>query len=162
MKKFILLTLAFIVSCLTVSAQSAAEQAAAKDREIAELKKKLAERQARLRLEQPGNLMPTVYFQQNSAAVTSPNDPPIEMIANYIKKRPNAIVEIRGYASVDEANPRTLCKARVDAVANELMVKYNINPQQLRIIVYGATNIFYTTPSYNRLVTFHDKNMEKQ
>lgn len=161
MKKLILFTFALIVSCLSVSAQNSAEQAAAKDREIAELKKKLAERQARVRLEQPGNLMPTVYFQQNSAAVTSPNDPPIEMIANYIKKRPNAIVEIRGYASMDETNPRTLCKARVDAVANELMTKYNINPQQLRIIVYGATNIFYTTPAYNRLVTFHDKNLEK-
>lgn len=161
MKKLILFTLALIVSSLTVSAQSTADQAAAKDREIAELKKKLAERQARLRLEQPGNLMPTVYFQQNSSMVTSPNDPPIEMIANYIKKRPNAIVEIRGYASVDELKPRTLCKARVDAVANELMVKYGINPQQLRIIVYGATDIFYTTPSYNRLVTFHDKTLEK-
>lgn len=161
MKKLILFTLTLVISCLSVSAQSIADQAAAKDREIAELKKKLAERQARMRLEQPGNLMPTVYFQQNSSIVTAPNDPPIEMIANYIKQRPNAIVEIRGYASVDEANPRTLCKARVDAVANELMLKYNINPQQLRIIVYGATNIFYKTPSYNRLVTFHDKNMQK-
>ncbi|MCQ2253978.1 MAG: OmpA family protein [Bacteroidaceae bacterium] len=161
MKKLILFTLTLIISCLSVSAQSIADQAAAKDREIAALKKQLAEREARLRLEQPGNLMPTVYFQQNSSIVTSPNDPPIEMIANYIKARPNAIVEIRGYASVDESNPRTLCKARVDAVANELMVKYGINPQQLRIIVYGATNIFYKTPSYNRLVTFHDKNMQK-
>lgn len=161
MKKIIFLTFALIISCLSVSAQSTAEQSAAKDREIAELKKKLAERQAKLRLEQPGNLMPTVYFQQNSSIVTSPNDPPIEMIANYIKARPNAIVEIRGYASMDESNPRTLCKARVDAVANELMIKYNINPQQLRIIVYGATNIFYKTPSYNRLVTFHDKNLKQ-
>lgn len=161
MKKIIFLTFALIISCLSVSAQSTAEQSAAKDREIAELKKKLAERQAKLRLEQPGNLMPTVYFQQNSSIVTSPNDPPIEMIANYIKARPNAIVEIRGYASMDESNPRTLCKARVDAVANELMIKYNINPQQLRIIVYGATNVFYKTPSYNRLVTFHDKNLKQ-
>lgn len=161
MKKIIFLTFALIISCLSVLAQSTAEQSAAKDREIAELKKKLAERQAKLRLEQPGNLMPTVYFQQNSSIVTSPNDPPIEMIANYIKARPNAIVEIRGYASMDESNPRTLCKARVDAVANELMIKYNINPQQLRIIVYGATNIFYKTPSYNRLVTFHDKNLKQ-
>lgn len=160
MKKVILFTFALIISCLSATAQTA-EQAAAKDREIAALKKQLAERQARLRLEQPGNLMPTVYFQQNSAIVTAPNDPPIEMIANYIKARPNAIVEIRGYASMDESNPRTLCKARVDAVANELMVKYNINPQQLRIIVYGATDIFYRTPSYNRLVTFHDKNLRE-
>ena len=161
MKKIIFLTFALIISCLSVSAQSTAEQSAAKDREIAELKKKLAERQAKLRLEQPGNLMPTVYFQQNSSIVTSPNDPPIEMIANYIKARPNAIVEIRGYASMDESNPRTLCKARVDAVANELMGRYNISAQQLRIIVYGATSMFYKTPSYNRLVTFHDKNLKQ-
>lgn len=159
MKKLILFTLTLFISCLSVSAQSLAEQSAAKDREIAELKKRLAIAEARARLEQPGNLMPTVYFQQNSSVVTSPNDPPIEMIAKYIKQRPNAIVEIRGYASMDEQNPNSLCKARVEAVANELMTKYKIDALQLRIIVYGATDIFYKTPSYNRLVTFHDKNM---
>ncbi|MCF0208915.1 MAG: OmpA family protein [Bacteroidaceae bacterium] len=162
MKKTVLFTLTLLLSCLTLSAQSLAQQQAAKDKEIAELKRKIAETEAKLRLERHGNLMPTVYFMQNSAFVSAGNEGAIEMIAKYIQQRPQAIVEIRGYASVDESDVKNLCKARVNAVANVLMEKYNIDPQQLRIIVYGATEKLYEIKQYNRLVTFHDKNMEEK
>ena len=99
---------------------------------------------------------------QNSAFVSAGNEGAIEMIAKYIQQRPQAIVEIRGYASVDESDVKNLCKARVNAVANVLMEKYNIDPQQLRIIVYGAKEKLYEIKQYNRLVTFHDKNMEEK
>ena len=60
MKKTVLFTLTLLLSCLTLSAQSLAQQQAAKDKEIAELKRKIAETEAKLRLERHGNLMPTV------------------------------------------------------------------------------------------------------
>ncbi|MCQ2244664.1 MAG: OmpA family protein [Bacteroidaceae bacterium] len=152
MKK--ILTLLFAVFAVSMATQAQVS----KDQEIEALKKQIAEKQLIIRMHQQGNLVPYVHFDKNSATITNTYDASLEMLATYIKKHPNAVIEVRSYASDDETNVKALCEARAKAVIAKLTNVYKVKPAQFRTIIVGQGAKIYEQQEFNRIVTFNDNN----
>ena len=134
----------------TISANEARTNRALteKDAEINRLKRELEECQNRPTtvveqvVKQTANLQPTVVFGQGKSAVEKSQEANISLIANYMKKHPEAKVKISGYAS-PEGNPelnQRLSEARAEAVKNVLVKKYKISADRLETEGLGATD----------------------
>ena len=104
------------------------------------------------------NLQPTVLFRQGKSVIDPAQYAPIELIATYMKKNPNAKIEIKGYAS-PEGDPelnQKLSQARADAVKTALVKKYKIAADRLTAIGCGVTDELFEEVEFNRVATFND------
>ena len=139
-----------------------------KEAEINRLKKELAECQSKPTtvveqvqvVKQTANLQPTVVFGQGKSAVEKSQEANISLIANYMKKHPEAKVKILGYAS-PEGNPelnQRLSEARANAVKDVLVKKYRIAADRLETEGLGATDKLFDEVEFNRVATFTDLN----
>ena len=139
-----------------------------KDAEISRLKKELEDcknkpttvvEQVQV-VKQTANLQPTVVFGQGKSAVEKSQEANISLIANYMKKHPEARVKILGYAS-PEGNPelnQRLSEARANAVKDVLVKKYKIAANRLETEGLGATDKLFDEVEFNRVATFTDLN----
>lgn len=152
----------------TISANEARTNRALteKDAEINRLKRELEECQNKPAtvveqvVKQTANLQPTVVFGQGKSAVEKSQEANISLIANYMKKHPEAKVKISGYAS-PEGNPelnQRLSEARAEAVKNVLVKKYKIAADRLETEGLGATDKLFDEVEFNRVATFNDLN----
>lgn len=152
----------------TISANEARTNRALteKDAEINRLKRELEECQNRPTtvveqvVKQTANLQPTVVFGQGKSAVEKSQEANISLIANYMKKHPEAKVKISGYAS-PEGNPelnQRLSEARANAVRDVLVKKYKISADRLETEGLGATDKLFDEVEFNRVATFNDLN----
>ncbi len=104
------------------------------------------------------NLQPMVIFGKGKSTIDQAGYASIELIAGYMKKHPDAKVEIKGYAS-PEGNPelnQRLSQARADAVKNALIKKHKIAANRLTAVGMGATDELFEEVEFNRVATFND------
>ena len=152
----------------TISANEARTNRALteKDAEINRLKRELEECQNKPAtvveqvVKQTANLQPTVVFGQGKSVVEKSQEANISLIANYMKKHPEAKVKISGYAS-PEGNPelnQRLSEARANAVKDVLVKKYKIAADRLETEGLGATDKLFDEVEFNRVATFTDLN----
>ena len=152
----------------TISANEARTNRALteKDAEINRLKRELEECQNKPAtvveqvVKQTANLQPTVVFGQGKSVVEKSQEANISLIANYMKKHPEAKVKISGYAS-PEGNPelnQRLSEARANAVRDVLVKKYKIAANRLETEGLGATDKLFDEVEFNRVATFNDLN----
>ena len=153
-------------STIAATEANANRALAVKDSEINRLKKELEECQNKPTtvveqvVKQTANLQPTVVFGQGKSAVEKSQEANISLIANYMKKHPEAKVKISGYAS-PEGNPelnQRLSEARAEAVKNVLVKKYKIAADRLETEGLGATDKLFDEVEFNRVATFNDLN----
>jgi outer membrane protein OmpA-like peptidoglycan-associated protein len=93
-----------------------------------------------------------VFFRVGSSAVTSDQQPNVEMIADYMKNHPNSKVVIKGYASPEgneDANIK-LAQKRAESVKTSLVNKYKIAESRISAEGAGIGNMFDET-SWNRV-----------
>lgn len=104
------------------------------------------------------NMQPSVLFRLGSASIDNAQAPAIERIANYMKRNPEAIIEIRGYASPDENPERAdeLSLQRAEAVKKSLTKRYRIDAERLSVVSMGASHGVFGDEEFNRIVTFND------
>ena len=104
------------------------------------------------------NLQPMVIFGKGKSTIDQAGYASIELIAGYMKKHPDAKIEIKGYAS-PEGNPelnQRLSQARADAVKNALVKKHKIAANRLTAVGMGATDELFEEVEFNRVATFND------
>ena len=104
------------------------------------------------------NLQPMVIFGKGKSSIDQAGYASIELIATYMKKHPEAKIEIKGYAS-PEGNPEVnqrLSQARADAVKNVLVKKHKIAASRLTATGMGATDELFDEVEFNRVATFND------
>ena len=134
-------------------------QLAAKDKQISDLQAALDECNSRpTKPETATNLQPTVLFRQGKSVIDPAQYAPIELIATYMKNHPDAIVEIKGYASPEgsaELNQK-LSEDRAAAVKDALVKKYKISADRLTTQGCGATDKLFEQVEFNRVATFND------
>lgn len=134
----------------------------AKDAEIANLKKALAdcENKPVPEAKPTANLQPTVVFTQGKSVVEKSQLANIDMIAKYMKKNKDAKVKISGYASPEgskELNQK-LSEARATAVKEVLVKKYKIAADRIETEGLGATDKLFDEVEFNRVALFNDTN----
>jgi len=139
-----------------------------KDAKIADLEKALKECNDRPApvLEQKSvyitNLQPTVLFRQGKSVIDPAQYAPIELIAIYMRNHPEAIVEVKGYASPEgnlELNQR-LSIERANVVRNALINRYKIAPNRLTATGCGPTDKLFEQVEFNRVATFNDNSKQ--
>ena len=140
------------------------EKCAARDAEIARLKKALQDcenKPAQVVEKKPAtvtNLQPTVLFRQGKSTIDAAQYAPIELIAHYMKNHPEAKIEIKGYASPEgkaEFNQK-LSEKRAEVVKKVLVKKYKIAADRLTTVGCGATDKLFEQVEFNRVATFND------
>ena len=93
-----------------------------------------------------------VFFTKGSSVIKADQKPNVELVANYLKNNPEAVVEIRGYASPegsDEINI-PLSKARAEGVKNMLVKTFGIDADRISAEGYGVGKVF-SEPTWNRV-----------
>lgn len=100
------------------------------------------------------NLIPEtiVTFKQGRSTVDASQQPNVERVASYMKKNPNTVVTIKGYASPEgsiEVNTR-IANARAEAVKSILVNKYKISADRISSSGQGVGDMF-TEPDWNRV-----------
>ena len=107
-----------------------------------------------------GSLESTVFFKIGKWDITRDQMPNVERVANYMKRNPNATVNIEGYASKDgpvDLNLR-LANKRADAVKNCLVNKYGIKASRINAAGKGISEMF-SELEWNRVaISVIDKN----
>ncbi|MDR0896187.1 MAG: OmpA family protein [Prevotellaceae bacterium] len=102
----------------------------------------------------------TVTFKQGRTAVDASQLPNVERVATYLNRHPQAIVQIRGYASPEGSitvNER-IARERAEAVKSILVKKYRIDARRIAAEGQGVGNMF-SEPDWNRvsICTITDK-----
>ena len=93
-----------------------------------------------------------IFYRNGSSKITADQQPNVEMVAAYLNSRPEAKVEIKGYASPDgnaELNQR-LAAARAESVKTMLINKYGINANRITAKGEGIGELF-SENSWNRV-----------
>ena len=93
-----------------------------------------------------------IFYRNGSSKITADQQPNVEMVAAYLKSRPEAKVEIKGYASPDgnaELNQR-LAAARAESVKTMLINKYGISADRITAKGEGVGELF-SENSWNRV-----------
>lgn len=131
-------------------------------RTIAELKKKLAECEARPTaavVEKTETvLQPHVIFRQGKSNIDPAQYASIEMVANYMKNHKDAKVKVLGYASPEgkaEFNQK-LSEKRAEVVKNALVKRYKIAADRITVEGLGATDKLSSENDFNRVAMFVD------
>ena len=132
---------------------------------IADLKKKLADCEARPTtaavVEKTVNetvLQPIVIFRQGKSTIDAAQYASVEMVAKYMRNHPNAKVLVKGYASPEgnaELNQK-LSEARATSVANALIKRYKISKDRITTQGLGATSEISEENDFNRVAMFVD------
>ena len=93
-----------------------------------------------------------IFFSLGSASIQNNQQPNLELIANSVKNIQGATIEIKGYASPEGSSAfnRQLSKRRAEAVKNELIRKYHLNPERITTEGKGVGEIF-NVASWNRV-----------
>ena len=131
------------------------DEIAAKNREIADLKKQLEDCQNK-ECATSNNLQPVVIFRQGKSTIDRAQYASIELIAKYMKDNQDAKVEIKGYASPEGSAKfnQKLSQARANAVKKALVKRYNISADRIEAKGMGATNKLSERVEFNRVATF--------
>ncbi|MBQ7420417.1 MAG: OmpA family protein [Prevotella sp.] len=136
--------------------------AASKDAQIADLKKKLADCEARptqiVEEKKETALQPIVIFRQGKSTIDAAQYASVEMVAKYLKNHPEAKVLVKGYASPEgpaELNQK-LSEARATSVANALIKRYKISKDRITTKGLGATSEISEENDFNRVAMFVD------
>jgi len=132
-------------------------------RTINELKKKLAECEARPTTaavveKSETVLQPHVIFRQGKSNIEPAQYASIEMVANYMKNHKDAKVKVLGYASPEgkaEFNQK-LSKKRAEVVKNALVKRYKIAADRITVEGLGATDKLSSENDFNRVAMFVD------
>jgi outer membrane protein OmpA-like peptidoglycan-associated protein len=132
---------------------------AAKDAEIANLKKALADCQNKPVVDaKVANLQPSVVFKLAKSNVEKSQMPNVEMIANYMKAHKDAKIKISGYASPEgkaEYNQK-LSEKRAAAVKDVLVKRYKVEANRIETEGLGATDKLFEELEFNRVAIFND------
>ena len=106
-------------------------------------------------------MLSTVRFSINSAEITPIEEVNVYNVAQYLKQNPDASVTIAGYADKDTGTAdynMELSRRRADAVRNQLVNDYGINPDRLSIAAEGSSEQPYPDNNdWNRIVIFSNK-----
>ncbi len=136
-------------------------QIAADAQTIADLKKKLADCEARpvqVIEKKVETLQPIVIFRQGQSVIDAAQYASIEMIAKYMKNHPEAKVKVQGYASKEgkvEFNQK-LSEKRAEVVKNALIKRYKIAADRITCEGLGATDKISDERDFNRVSMFID------
>ncbi|MBO7116046.1 MAG: OmpA family protein [Prevotella sp.] len=129
---------------------------------IADLKKKLADCEARptqiVEEKKETTLQPIVIFRQGKSTIDAAQYASVEMVAKYLKNHPESKVLVKGYASPEgpaELNQK-LSEARATAVANALIKRYKISKDRITTQGLGATSEISEENDFNRVAMFVD------
>ncbi len=130
---------------------------------IADLKKKLAECEARpvqtvVEEKKENILQPMVIFRQGKATIDAAQYASIEMVAKYMRNHKDANVIVRGFASPEgnaELNQK-LSEKRAEAVKQALIKRYKISKDRISTQGLGATDKISEENDFNRVAMFID------
>ena len=93
-----------------------------------------------------------IFYKIGSSVITPDQMPNVEMVASYMKHRPNSKVVVKGYASQDgnlDFNIK-LAQARAESVKNALVKKYGISADRIKAEGEGIGHMF-TENDWNRV-----------
>lgn len=153
------------INAARAEADAAKAAAAAKDAQIAQLKKALADCEAKPAVVKKETkteaYMPPVVFQVGKSVVDKNQQQTVDLIAKYMKKNKDSKLEISGYASPegDAAKNQALSEARANAVKNMLVKKYKIAADRIStvgkgvMVGEGSDDI---EPEFKRIALFKD------
>ena len=130
---------------------------------IADLKKKLADCEARPTTaavieKNETVLQPIVIFRQGKSTIDAAQYASVEMVAKYMRNHKDSKVLVRGYASPEgkpELNQK-LSEARAAAVKNALIKRYKIAADRITTEGLGATDKLSEEVDFNRVAMFVD------
>lgn len=94
-----------------------------------------------------------VLFNQGSAKISNAQKPYVEMVADYLKNNPEAVVVIEGYASPEGSVERNqeLSNQRAEAVKNMLVKTYKVDASRIVTCEGKGVGEVFETPSWNRV-----------
>ena len=153
------------INAARAEADAAKAAAAAKDAQIAQLKKALADCEAKPAVVKKETkteaYMPPVVYQVGKSVIDKNQQQTVDLIAKYMKKNKDAKLEISGYASPegDAAKNQALSEARANAVKDMLVKKYKISADRITtvgkgvMVGEGADDI---EPEFKRIALFKD------
>jgi outer membrane protein OmpA-like peptidoglycan-associated protein len=153
------------INAARAEADAAKAAAASKDAQIAQLKKALADCEAKPALVKKETkteaYMPPVVYQVGKSVIDKNQQQTVDLIAKYMKKNKDAKLEISGYASPegDAAKNQALSEARANAVKDMLVKKYKIAADRITtvgkgvMVGEGADDI---EPEFKRIALFKD------
>ena len=153
------------INAARAEADAAKAAAAAKDAQISQLKKALADCEAKPAVVKKETkteaYMPPVAYQVGESVIDKNQQQTVDLIAKYMKKNKDAKLEISGYASPegDAAKNQALSEARANAVKDMLVKKYKIAADRITtvgkgvMVGEGADDI---EPEFKRIALFKD------
>ena len=153
------------INAARAEADAAKAAAAAKDAQIAQLKKALADCEAKPAVVKKETkteaYMPPVVFQVGKSVIDKNQQQTVDLIAKYMKKNKDSKLEISGFASPegDAAKNQALSEARANAVKNMLVNKYKIAADRIStvgkgvMVGEGSDDI---EPEFKRIALFKD------
>ena len=153
------------INAARAEADAAKAAAAAKDAQIAQLKKALADCEAKPAVVKKETkteaYMPPVVFQVGKSVVDKNQQQTVDLIAKYMKKNKDSKLEISGYASPegDAAKNQALSEARANAVKNMLVNKYKIAADRISTVgkgVMAGEGSDDIEPEFKRIALFKD------
>jgi len=153
------------INAARAEADAAKAAAAAKDAQISQLKKALADCEAKPAVVKKETkteaYMPPVVFQVGKSVIDKNQQQTVDLIAKYMKKNKDSKLEISGFASPegDAAKNQALSEARANAVKNMLVNKYKIAADRIStvgkgvMVGEGSDDI---EPEFKRIALFKD------
>ncbi len=153
------------INAARAEADAAKAAAAAKDAQIAQLKKALADCEAKPAVVKKETkteaYMPPVVFQVGKSVIDKNQQQTVDLIAKYMKKNKDSKLEISGFASPegDAAKNQALSEARANAVKSMLVNKYKIAADRIStvgkgvMVSEGSDDI---EPEFKRIALFKD------
>ena len=153
------------INAARAEADAAKAAAAAKDAQISQPKKALADCEAKPAVVKKETkteaYMPPVVFQVGKSVIDKNQQQTVDLIAKYMKKNTNAKLEISGFASPegDAAKNQALSEARANAVKSMLVNKYKIAADRISTVgkgVMGGEGSDDIEPEFKRIALFKD------
>lgn len=153
------------INAARAEADAAKAAAAAKDAQISQLKKALADCEAKPAVVKKETkteaYMPPVVFQVGKSVIDKNQQQTVDLIAKYMKKNKDSKLEISGFASPegDAAKNQALSEARANAVKSMLVNKYKIAADRIStvgkgvMVGEGSDDI---EPEFKRIALFKD------
>lgn len=104
-----------------------------------------------------------VYFDLDKHSIREDQFASIEAVANFLKKHPEAVVELEGNtdASASEDYNLKLSEKRVQSVREVLLERYGISADRIKMKYNGEEKPKYELPSLNRRVDFNMESTKK-
>lgn len=96
-----------------------------------------------------------IFFRINSTRLTRSEIQGLELFARSVKNNPGRVYNITGYADTQTGKLKfneSIARKRAKAVADVLINKYGVNPDQLRVDAGNLENPPFTDYIYNRSV----------